>query len=415
MQAGEPMHIFSVSGLTLEIKELLEMSLPSVWVEGEVSNFTHHSSGHLYFSLKDENAQIACVMWKQRAAFLSVTPRDGMKIRAFGSVRVYEKRGTYQLDVLRLVPAGVGELQSAFEALKQRLNAEGLFDARYKKPLPRFPKTIGIVSSAGGAAVRDIVTILNRRAPYVKKILRPTLVQGEGAAADIAAAIQEFNDYGAVDLIILARGGGSIEDLWAFNEEIVVRAIFASVIPIISAVGHEIDFTIADFVADLRAPTPSAAAELAVPDSTELLQQFTIPFDRAKSACRRLLQERERTLTFLSGRYAFRRPLDQVLQHYQRLDELSRSLEYFAGQKLTRGNESLEHLGKRLCALHPEAVLRRGFTLVRNCETGRFVTACNEVDIQHPIEIFLHSGSLSASVTAKDEGKRLYFSDGPLR
>jgi exodeoxyribonuclease VII large subunit len=223
-------HFYSVSEITREIQQLLELNIPTIWVQGELSGFVHHSSGHLYFTLKDKEAQIACVMWKSRALALTFTPQNGIKVNVYGAVRVYEKRGTYQLDILKMLPAGIGELQLLYEALKEKLYNEGLFDVSRKKPLPAFPERIGIVTSPTGAAIRDIVTVLNRRFPAAVKILRPTLVQGEGAAEDIARAIQDFNDYHNVDVLIIGRGGGSPEDLWAFNEEKVARAIFSSTI-----------------------------------------------------------------------------------------------------------------------------------------------------------------------------------------
>ncbi|MFQ5772424.1 MAG: exodeoxyribonuclease VII large subunit, partial [bacterium] len=261
---------YSVSELTRQIKFLLESSFPEIWVQGEISNFTHHSSGHMYFSLKDENAQISCVMWRSRNQHLFFTPQDGMKVILDARITVYEKRGAYQLDVLQMQPAGVGELQLAFEQLKNRLREEGLFSEEFKKPIPLYPERIGIVTSPTGAAVQDLISVLQRRFPGIEIIINAARVQGEGAATEIARAIDDFNDYGKVDVLIVGRGGGSLEDLWAFNEEVVARAVFRSKIPIISAVGHEVDFTICDFVADLRAPTPSAAAELAVRHRDEL-------------------------------------------------------------------------------------------------------------------------------------------------
>jgi exodeoxyribonuclease VII large subunit len=408
MRNDEPtdVDIFSVSEITLEIKEILELQLPAVCVEGEVSNFVRHGSGHLYFSLKDENAQLACVVWRARTTALFITPRDGMKVRAFGSIRIYEKRGTYQLDILRMMPAGVGELQLAFEALKVKLREEGLFEPQFKKPLPDYPEKIGIISSATGAAVRDIVQVLNRRMPSVVKILRPTLVQGEDAAEDIAAAISDLNEFGDVDLIILARGGGSLEDLWAFNEEIVARAIFASKIPIISAVGHEIDFTISDFVADLRAPTPSAAAELAVRNSVEVLATMQAQMRGITNAVQQCIQESRNQVERLIAGYAFRRPADMVLQRRQRIDEMLRSITVSATNSLQLAKEKSAQLSNRLRSLHPDAVLRRGYSLVWNADRRQFVRALDQADLQETLDIFLSSGTLNAQVTRKTTDRR---------
>ncbi|RMD96216.1 MAG: exodeoxyribonuclease VII large subunit, partial [Calditrichaeota bacterium] len=295
---------YTVSELTREIKILLETRIPEVWVEGEISNFTHHSSGHMYFLLKDEHAQISCVMWRSRNNTLFFTPQDGMKIIVRGRITVYEKRGNYQLEVLQLHPAGVGELQLAFEQLKNRLRKEGLFDPAHKKPIPPYPERIGIVTSPTGAAIRDMIHILQRRFPPVEIILNPVRVQGEGAAVEIAQAIDQFNRYGQVDVLIVGRGGGSLEDLWAFNEEIVARAIFRSQIPVISAVGHEVDFSISDFVADLRAPTPSAAAELVVRNREEILAHLQKDLQKMTNGMLELIRTHRKRLQHIASGYA---------------------------------------------------------------------------------------------------------------
>ena len=266
---------------TRRIKFLLETELLPMQVEGEISNFLHHNSGHMYFSIKDAKAQMPCVMWSGRNSTLPFKPADGMKVRVDGRITVYERRGAYQLDVMTMQPAGIGPLQEAFERLKARLAAEGLFEESRKKRIPVYPARIGIVTSETGAAVRDIISVIRRRWPVAELILRPALVQGATASADIAAAIEELNSFGSIEVMIVGRGGGSLEDLWAFNEEIVARAIAASAVPVISAVGHQIDFTIADFVADLRAPTPSVAGELVVPDMLEFGEQIAGLLQRA--------------------------------------------------------------------------------------------------------------------------------------
>ncbi|MBN1541147.1 exodeoxyribonuclease VII large subunit [candidate division KSB1 bacterium] len=356
--------VYTVSEITRDIKTTLETCLPTLWIEGEISNFVHHRSGHLYFSLKDADAQIACVVWRTRASALRFIPADGMKILALGNIRVYEKRGTYQLDCLRLVSAGVGELQLAFERLKDRLYREGLFDPQHKKPLPVFPQQIGIVTSATGAAIRDIVQVLRRRFPGIGIVLRPTLVQGEGAAADLVAAIGEFNQFGGVDVIIVGRGGGSLEDLWSFNEEIVARAIYDSKLPIVSAVGHEIDFTISDFVADLRAPTPSAAAELVVPDRREWLE-------RLSSLRRRLLRQVEHShliavqkIERIRDSYAFRQPQERLRQLEQHIDDLYDQIFRSMQRRLVGARQCLQAHRQRLQDIHPRTILQRGYCLV---------------------------------------------------
>ena len=275
--------VYTVSSLTRHIKELLETAFPPLWVIGEISNFKPHYSGHLYFTLKDSDSQISCVMWRSRAETTSVTLLDGLKVRIFGNIRVYERGGRYQLDAYKIEEAGVGDLQARFEELKKMLFEEGLFDEKFKKPIPPYPTRVGVITSTTGAAVRDILSVFRRRSPSIEIILRGVKVQGNGAAEEIARAIRLLNSYGNIDLLIVGRGGGSLEDLWAFNEEIVARAIFDSKIPVISAVGHEIDFTIADMVSDYRAPTPSAAAELGAPADSEII-------DYIETTNRRLLR-----------------------------------------------------------------------------------------------------------------------------
>src|SRR5436853_1998151 len=269
--------VFTVSELTRNIRGTLETKFAAVWVQGEISNYKLHPSGHQYFTLKDQRAQISCVIWRDTMASPRQPLVDGAQVQIYGTVTVFESQGKYQLRVEILQPRGVGMLQAKFEALKRKLEAEGLFAAERKRPLPKFPRRIGIVTSPSGAAIRDILNVLKRRAPWLEILINPVRVQGAGAAQEIAIAIRELampnEAFAPLDLIVVTRGGGSIEDLWEFNEEIVARAVFHSDVPIVSAVGHEIDFTICDFVSDLRAPTPSAAAELIVPDVIDLRQQ----------------------------------------------------------------------------------------------------------------------------------------------
>ena len=363
--------VLTVAELTRRIKSVLETDFTDVSVKGEISNFKHHPSGHFYFTLKDESAQLQAVMWRSRNYTLYFTPQDGMKVVARGNIAVYEPRGQYQIDVLQLQPLGIGELQLAFEKLKQKLVEEGLFDPAHKKPIPTFPENIGIVTSPTGAAIQDIINIISRRFPAVELILSPVRVQGPGAAEEIAQAIKDFNTYGNVDVLIVGRGGGSLEDLWAFNEEIVARAIYASRIPIISAVGHEIDFTIADFVADLRAPTPSAAAELVVRNREELVEFVRNFYYTAKEVLEnRLSSEKEKIRTLL-GSYSFNMPLDLVRQFSQRVDELDRTLGRVAGHRFALLQEQLLSLKQRIHSLNPVAVLKRGYAIIqRGSEIG---------------------------------------------
>jgi exodeoxyribonuclease VII large subunit len=395
-------HIYSVAQITQEIKTFLESEFPSVWVTGEISNFTHHSSGHMYFSLKDDQAQINCVMWRSRNMQLSFRPQAGLKIVAWGQIRVYEKRGNYQLDCLKMLPAGVGDLQQAFEALKKKLYDEGLFDEQSKQPLPVFPKRVAIITSPTGAAIRDIIHIMNKRMPLTEIILRPTLVQGEGAADDIAAALRDVNDYAHVDVIIVGRGGGSLEDLWAFNEEKVARAIFASRIPVISAVGHEIDFTIADFVADYRAPTPSAAAQVVIPDQKELLATCSDQFKRSLMAVTIAYKDKRKKLKDLSKRYAFKRPQDRLLQHQQRLDELYDRITWIIKQTLENYNRSLRHLHSRLAGLHPRSILKRGYAMVRNEKKQSMQTSHSGLENADVLNIYFYDGAVQTRISKTD-------------
>ena len=390
--------VYSITELTRQIKFLLESHFPNVWVKGEISNFKLHSSGHMYFSLKDENAQLPCVMWRGRNNLLFFMPKDGMKVVAQGNVTVYEKRGYYQFEVLELQPAGIGELQLAFEQLKQRLKAEGLFEAEHKKPIPAYPERIGIVTSATGAAIRDLVTVVGRRFPSVQLILNPVRVQGDGAAEDIARAIDEFNEYGQVDVLIVGRGGGSLEDLWPFNEEVVARAIFRSKIPIISAVGHEVDFSISDFVADLRAPTPSAAAELVVRNRDELLSTLQAMVQKMY----RLLKEKIRyyrdKVNYLESSYALRRPADVIKEYNQRLDELTRTMETALTHQIERERARIAALTKHLENLNPLSIMKRGYSICYREQDGHIIIDAVQLQKEDKIRVQFAKGQIRGTV-----------------
>ncbi|MGH9732486.1 MAG: exodeoxyribonuclease VII large subunit [Candidatus Acidiferrales bacterium] len=319
-------YVWRVSELNLRICDLLENEFRDLWVEGEVSNFRAAQSGHLYFTLKDEKSQIRCVCFRDQVRGLKFRPEDGLHVTVRGSISVYEPRGEYQIYVSHIEPVGLGALQLAFEQLKKTLEAEGLFDAERKKPLPALPRRIGIVSSPQGAAIRDILRVLRRRFPNLHVILYPVKVQGDGAAEEIVRAIRHFNRAVLVDVMIVARGGGSFEDLWAFNEEIVVRAIAASEIPIITGIGHETDTTIADFAADMRAPTPSAAAEIVVRTRAEFEKHITDCTRRLVHQMRYLFLEKRHRLRDLAMHRAFRRPEDLVRRSRQRLDDMNTAL-----------------------------------------------------------------------------------------
>ena len=324
---GPTKKIFSVSELSQGIKNLLEREYPDLWVTGEVSNFRAAASGHLYFTLKDANAQLRAVCFRNQARYLKFKPQDGISVIARGHLSVYEARGEYQLYVEYLEPAGLGALQLAFEQLKQKLAAEGLFDIARKKPLPLLPRAIGVVTSPTGAVIRDILRILRRRFRNMNVLIYPVKVQGEGAAGEIVEGVEHFNRELNVDVVIVARGGGSLEDLWAFNEEVVARAIAASGIPVISAVGHETDFTIADFVADLRAPTPSAAAELVVHRKQDFITELENRARRMTQIVRLQLSEARQRLTELRMHHAFQTLATRLAERAQRVDDAVASLE----------------------------------------------------------------------------------------
>jgi exodeoxyribonuclease VII large subunit len=394
--------IYTVTEITKEIKSILEESLPSVWVEGEISNYILHSSGHRYFSMKDENAQIRCTLWRFRGTRLSFEPEDGMKVIALGNISVYERNGQYQLDVIELIPAGWGKLEIAFQRLKEKLFQEGLFDEEHKKPIPEFPEAIGLVTSPTGAAVRDMIKIIHKRFPSVRIIVNPVRVQGERAAEEIAQAIQEFNEFAKIDVMIVGRGGGSLEDLWAFNEERVARAIYDSKIPVISAVGHQIDFTISDFVADLRAPTPSAAAQMAVKDKEELLKTTRSNAQKLIFYQTSLTEYSKQRLKAAQQSYGFRRPLDLITQRSQRLDEFTRQLRdriknYFEFKK-----NDLSLREEKLQALSPLSVLKRGYAIARKLPELEIIKDAGWLKEEDRLEVKFFKGKVKSKVEQVD-------------
>ena len=389
--------IYSVSDITHVVKMLIEENIPAIWVEGEISNFKAHYSGHLYFTLKDENAQLSAVMWKSRTSNLSFTLEDGMLVQAYGNITLYEKSGRYQIDIIEMQPAGRGRLQAEFERLKHKLEAEGLFDVSHKKSIPRYPNSIGIVTSETGAALQDILNILKRRAPQVNIILRPVKVQGEGAAREIAEGVRELNIYKNLDLIIVGRGGGSLEDLWAFNEEIVARAIYNSEIPVIAAVGHEIDFTISDFVSDLRAPTPSAAAELAVPDRKELIENLLNLSKQLEVTYKNRINSLKEKIQSLAKSYGMRRPVDILHQYALQIDNLTGKLEKNFIDYMNQGRQKCEHLKMRLDNLNPKNVLRRGYSLTYY--NGALVKSAEKLVKDAEIVTEFYKGAVNSKVT----------------
>jgi len=398
---------YSVSEITRLVREVLEGSLPVVWVKGEVSNFTLHTSGHMYFSLKDEASQLRCVMFRNCNSKLSFTVENGMSVEARGEITVYERSGQYQLCVFEMMRAGLGALQLALEELKRRLAREGLFDESRKRPLPQFPVGVGVVTSPTGAAIRDIVRIIRKRQPGVEIILRPVKVQGQGAAQEIARAIGEFNEYGSVDVLIVGRGGGSLEDLWAFNEEVVARAIHASRIPVVSAVGHEIDFTVSDLVADVRAPTPSGAAEMVVRDRREVAREVQALGRGLAAGVKARIVSLRREIERTRNRYAFTRAPDIVRQRAQRLDDLSRRLQTSGSRILAERKQLVGSYAGRLRALDPAEVLRRGYAVCRLEATGAVLREASETLVRQRVSVELHRGSLRCSVEGVSENERL--------
>jgi len=433
----------SVSELNRMARSLLEQGIARIWVEGEISNLARPASGHVYFSLKDDSAQIRCAYFKQRQRGPTINLKDGDQVLALGRVSIYEARGDYQLIVEQLEAAGEGELRRRFEALKKKLAAEGLFDEDLKQPVPELPQRIGVVTSPSGAAIRDILTVLRRRFPAIPVVIYPTAVQGEAAASQIVGALNASVTRAECDVLIISRGGGSLEDMWPFNEEIVARAISDCPIPVVSGVGHEVDFTISDFVADLRAPTPSGAAELVVPDQAEWLRSLTSTAARIASLGRRYLEDHYQELDFLSRRLSQSSPaaivarqidwlknLRQVLTGAVRHDlvKRSRDLELVRARLLQRSPAvkvqysmhrltelqqrlrnssigSVERLTNRLRlaarglnSVSPLATLERGYAIVSESATGKVVTDASRIKPGSQISARLASGSLEATV-----------------
>jgi exodeoxyribonuclease VII large subunit len=440
--------IYTVSELTAEIKDIVESGFGEIWVEGEVSNLRVPPSGHCYFTLKDESSQIQAVLFKAQARFLDFHPEDGLSVIARGRVSVYEQRGQYQLIVAFMEPRGLGALQLAFDQLKRRLEAEGLFDPARKKPLPFLPKRIGIVTSPTGAVIRDMVTILRRRFENVEVLLYPAKVQGEGAPAEIASGITHLDSQTDVDVIVVARGGGSLEDLWAFNDETVARAVEKAKKPVISAVGHEVDFTICDFVADVRAPTPSAAAELVVRNKADLvvylqslrgrlvrriqvimggkgdlllslgthlrdprrrLVDLRLRGDDLLShlvvGMRRILQEKRTGVTSLERDLFYRSPLSRIDRLRDWLEQVRGRLGNTMGEGLKLRRRSMERSMDRLEGMSPLKILKRGYSIVRRLPLMEIVRNSRQVRKGEMVDVKLHQGRIVCRVESTKDGK----------
>ncbi|MEP6709268.1 MAG: exodeoxyribonuclease VII large subunit [Verrucomicrobiota bacterium] len=448
---GSAAKVLTVAELTRAIRGTLETKFGAVWVQGEVSNYKAHSSGHQYFTLKDSRAQISCVIFRNAMGPLRRPLTDGAQVQVYGQISVFEARGQYQLSVQILQPRGLGVLQAKFEALKRKLEAEGLFDPARKRPLPRHPRRIGIVTSPSGAAIRDMLNVLARRGRNLQILINPVRVQGSGAATEIAAAIRELSlpneNWTTLDVLVIARGGGSIEDLWEFNEEAVARAIFESTIPIVSAIGHEIDFTIADFVADLRAPTPSAAAELIAPDSAELTRRLSQMANALRGKVEEALLNGKKQLAFMMRGVLRREPQRRIAEASQRIDLLGEELARGAVARVTNDRQrisawlarlrerrpdqmialrqqSIHSLLARLCEianrraqtdalrlrraaamlrlLAPEATLERGYSVTMD-RHGNILRSSSDIELGTEISTLLAGGSkLGSRVTKID-------------
>lgn len=394
------MKVISVSQLNRYVKSILEgdANLAAVYIGGEISNFTnHYKSGHLYMSLKDENAIVKAVMFRASASKLQFRPESGMKVIVKARVSLYEKDGSFQLYIEEMQPDGVGALQIAFEQLKKRLAAEGLFDESRKRPLPPYPTRVGVITSPTGAAVRDILNILGRRYPMARVIFAPVLVQGEGAAPSLVDALRRFNEADAADVLIIGRGGGSIEELWAFNEEAVAQAVAASRIPVISAVGHETDFTICDFAADLRAPTPSAAAELAVPDQQQLIRRVAQLEQNARRAVAAGVQDAAKRLEAVRAKRCLSTPLFYVEEQAMRLDYITKAFVSAAQMQTARADRRLAAAASKLDALSPLKVLSRGYAIGYGAD-GRVVKSTADVAPGDSLDWRLSGGSIRCTV-----------------
>lgn len=428
------MKIFTISELTFAIKGILEPNFRGISIQGEISNFKIQASGHLYFSMKDAGAQISAVLFKGNAAALSRMPKEGDQVIAKGEISLYAPRGQYQIVIRELQFMGLGELLLKLHQLKENLAARGWFDAQHKKPLPKIPKRIGIVTSPTGAVVQDILNVLNRRFSGLQVLLNPVKVQGEGAAQEIAKAIEDFNKYNLADVLIIGRGGGSIEDLWAFNEEIVAKAIFESKIPIISAVGHETDFTIADWVADVRAPTPSAAAEIAIAEKANLIKFLSSAQQHCQQRISQLIQQGDARLKALQKHPLFSSPYALLAQPIQQLDAMRSSLEILKPSNqiaqlqerlepypnkiltairylLRQKQEKLERLMEHLRSINPQNLLTKGYSILFSEKGDSIILSVKDLNPNQIFTALLHDGRIHATAnhTEANEPRDTFF------
>lgn len=394
-------NLLTVSEITGKVKFLLEEKFKSISVIGEISNFKSHFSGHWYFTLKDSDAQISCVMWKGLNSHVFFTPKDGMKIIVNGKLSLYPPRGNYQIDVRSMKPAGVGELQAAFEELKRRLSDEGLFDKEYKKPIPQFPQKIGIVTAIDGAALQDMRSVASRRYPLAELVIASSRVQGEGAAEDIVKNVNNLNKFEDVDVIIVGRGGGSLEDLWAFNEEKVARAIFESKIPVVSGVGHEIDFTISDFVADLRAPTPSVAMELVTPDQDELFAFISEFSYNSQEKILNILSGHRRNIGQIIKSYGFRIPQGLINNKIQLLDNFVYRIQNSIENKLSFHENNITFLRKHIESYNVKKILKKGYTIIK--QDSNYITHSENLNREASFNIQFFDNEIEIKRNGKKE------------
>jgi exodeoxyribonuclease VII large subunit len=422
-QANAPVAAITVSQLNRQVKTLLEKGIARLWVEGEISNIARPASGHIYFSLKDDSAQIRAAFFRQRQRGPTIGLKNGDQVLAFGRVSLYEPRGDYQLIVEQVEPAGEGALKRQFEVLKKMLAAEGLFDEDRKQDLPELPERIGVITSPSGAAIRDILSVLGRRFPSIPVVIYPSAVQGDAAPGELIAALRTAADRDECDVLIMGRGGGSLEDRWAFNDEKLARAIADCPIPIISAVGHEVDFTIADFVADVRAPTPSGAAELVVPDRDDWLRAINSLAARVARLVQRALEDRGQTLDWLTRRLVQTSPEQTLLRQHDRLNDMQRRLLAAMRQGVAVQRPILTNLWQRLQRSGPEAIavpqhrlqlamrglhavsplatLERGYAIVEDAESGKVLMNADDAEVGKDIRARLATGELMATVKSK--------------
>ncbi len=396
----ETIPVLTVSAVTFALKEVVEATFPHLWVCGEISNLMRAGSGHIYFTLKDEAAQLKAVMWRTAAQRMRFDLRDGMEVIVAGGIQVYEARGQHQIVVEQLQPKGIGPLELAFRQLQQKLAAEGLFEVERKRPLPRFPKRIALITSPSGAAVRDMIQVITRRWPKANIILVPVAVQGDLAAGQIAAALRKVHTIPNVDVVICGRGGGSLEDLWAFNEEVVARAIHACKIPVVSAVGHEVDVTIADLVADRRALTPSEAAELVVPLESDVQLELDLVRQRLVNSLKQQTQRARLRLDSVASRRCFSRPLERIQEQSHRLDDLEVRLKRGMKQVIESSKQQLQAFASSLNALSPLAVLDRGYSLTKRLSDGELIRDASTISVGDQISTLLAQGSIVSEVRA---------------